>query len=74
MKAFKNGLSFFNSTFNATVTTLDTFAIGARVGSSVSSYFQGDIGELAVYNKSISDADVLRLNRYMGNKWGVTLS
>jgi hypothetical protein len=73
IKAWKNGTLFANGAFNVGVTTLNTFAIGARPTSTITSYFTGDIAELLVYNRAVSESEALYLNRYLGNKWGVTI-
>lgn len=53
-----------------------TTANGLRLfGSGSSTSGAGDVGEVVAYNAtSLSDADVLGVTRFLGNKWGVTVA
>lgn len=74
LKAWKNGTSFYNGTFDVGATTLNTFAIGVRPTSAISNYFNGDIAEVIIYNRALSDAEVASIQKYLANKWGIALS
>lgn len=71
LKAWKDEASFYNGAFNVGATTVNTFALGVRPTSAISNYFNGDIAEIIVYNRDLSDAEVTQVNRYLGNKWGI---
>lgn len=74
LKAWKNGILFANGAFNVGVTTLNTFAIGARPTSTITSYFPGDIAKIIIYIRALSDTEVDTVENYLGNKWGIAVS
>jgi hypothetical protein len=45
--------------------------IGSTIGSAVSS-FQGDIAEIIMYATPLSDPDIVIINKYLVNKYGIT--
>ncbi len=51
---------------------LSDFCIGMG-GSPWGSYMKGQLAELTLYNRHITDNERLYLERYLGNKWGVTV-
>jgi hypothetical protein len=71
LKAFKDGVSFYNSTFNNGLTTLNTFAIGARPSLALSSFFNGVISEVIIYNRALTDAQITYVNGYLFRKYGL---
>lgn len=71
LKAFKNGVSFYNSTFNNGLTTVNTFAIGARPSLTFTSFFNGVISEVIIYNRALTDAQITFVNRYLFRKYGL---
>jgi len=71
LKAFKNGVSFYNSTFNNGLTTLNTFAIGARPALALASFFNGVISEVIIYNRALTDAQITYVNGYLFRKYGL---
>jgi len=73
LKAWKNGTSFYNGSFNVGVTTLNTFALGIRPTSSISNYFSGDIAEILIYNRALSDDQVASIQQYLSTKWRIAL-
>lgn len=52
--------------------------IGAEISGSTSSgfsrYFGGQIGEIMIYNETLSTTQEQELENYLSNKWGITLS
>ena len=56
---------------NGTV-TLDTFSVGSI--TSVSNYWDGVIAEFILYNRAVSSAERVSIERYLGNKWGIVIS
>lgn len=61
-----------NETFDAPYTGYVP-AIGRCIGAGVSfgHPLNGDIGEILLYQPSISDADALKVNTYLNNKWNI---
>lgn len=53
-----------------TACTMKT-AIGGYLSTA---YFKGDIGEVLVYNRSLSTPERRSLEAYLGTKWGLTIS
>lgn len=61
------------STLTATTTSAGTNAITApRIGANSS--LRGDLGELAMYSKALSDSEATAVLKYLSKKWSVTLS
>lgn len=48
----------------------------SRIGytSSTALQFQGWIGEILCWNRAISDADRLKVERWLGKRWGITVA
>jgi hypothetical protein len=58
----------------ATCTTSNSYAL-ARIGGVGSSFpLNGYIAEIVIYSRALSVADVQRVERYLGTKWGVTVA
>jgi hypothetical protein len=58
----------------ATCTTSNSYAL-ARIGGVGSSLpLNGYIAEIVIYSRALSVADVQRVERYLGTKWGVTVA
>lgn len=49
--------------------TYDLFSFGAFVRSTVANYFNGKLGEVAVYSRANTDAEVGALHRYLAAGW-----
>ncbi len=43
-------------------------------GHQAAAYFKGDIGEVLVYNRSLSTPERRSLEAYLGTKWGLTIN
>jgi hypothetical protein len=61
-------------TFNRTST--DKGSIGARVtsGDASTNGLVGYLHEVVVYNSVLSAQQVAAVERYLGNKWGITVA
>ena len=58
----------------ATCTTSNSYAL-ARIGGVGASYpLNGYIAEIVIYSRALSVADVQRVERYLGTKWGLTVA
>jgi len=42
--------------------------------TSTTSYYNGDIKEILIFNSTISDSDVIKINYYLSQKWGLVSS
>jgi hypothetical protein len=61
------------STLTASTVNAGTNAItGPRVGSN--NGLRGDLGELAMFSRALSDAEATAVLRYLSKKWNVSLS
>lgn len=75
-----NGFVFSNGTQIATVAvgniagSPNVYTIGVLFGPVANYYLNGDIAEIVAYNGNISAAQKLLVNRYLGNKWGITVA
>ena len=50
----------------------DAGYIGSRLDTD--GYLNGTIFEILIYNRSLSAAEIIRINRYLSNKWSITIS
>lgn len=58
----------------ATCTTSNSYAL-ARIGGVGSSFpLNGYIAEIVIYSRALSVADVQRVERYLGTKWGLAVA
>jgi hypothetical protein len=62
IETFTTGTSFTNS---------NDRSIGAIPGAGEDQYFKGDLAELAVYNRALSNVEVLTLVRYFNTKYAI---
>lgn len=62
-----------NSSATGTLTnaTLSTFYVGVNASPG---YFIGNIGEVIIFNRGLSDKERKDVEQYLGKKWGITLS
>lgn len=49
-------------------------ALGANRISGLEKYFQGDIGEVIIFKKSLNIEDRKSVEKYLGKKWSITVS
>lgn len=54
-------------------TTIDRVAIGSYPRSANGSFWDGQIGEICLYNTLLTTAQILTVVQYMGTRWGVTI-
>jgi len=54
--------------------TCNNLCIGCRPRSTNDLKWQGFVGEIIIYNNSLSTADITVLTRYLGNKWNISVS
>jgi hypothetical protein len=59
--------------FTGTI-TLDRFTVGGQRRTNFEEWLNGQIMELIIYPSALSTSQRQQVERYLGNKWGVTLS
>ena len=79
----RNSANKVDASFNNAVFTRlfsDVAQVGTCVWNSIgiddattSSDWQGDIGEIIIYNRALSTAEISIVNRYLSAKWGITI-
>ena len=65
-----NGTASTNS-LGANV-TLDEFQVGAGPGAA--NFHTGGIAEIIIYNRLLTAGEMVQINRYLSNKWGIAIS
>jgi hypothetical protein len=69
-----NGVNFIDQSTASAKTGLIAYD-NAQIGRYHStSYYQGDIAEIIIFNKSITDNEKKDVEQYLSKKWGITLS
>lgn len=68
--ASNNGIAGTNT--GSAVATIDRAWIGARTNGGTSHI--GPIGEIIMYNRLLSSAETILVNRYLSAKWAITIS
>jgi hypothetical protein len=73
METWKNRVkaNVAQSGMNLGVNTFNTASIGATQKNTVGDYFKGMIGEVAIYNTGLSEANILGIMRAMQDRWGI---
>lgn len=66
-----NGAAITNL-LGAAVSTVDAAYIGSRADTSL--YMNGGICELIIYNRALSALEILTMNQYLSQKWGIAIS
>ena len=73
--------SYTNATTNASGSamdvgniTVDRFAIGALLRPTAGQFFNGVISEVIIYNTALTDEQRISIQRYLGNKWGISVA
>jgi hypothetical protein len=62
-----------SKTFTGTLTT-NTTSVGAEIPAGTAGVFlDGDIAELVVYSRSLTDSEVTVVEEYLEEKWNITL-
>lgn len=74
--SFLNGniASFTNPTGSAGNFNIQNIRVGARqVSGSASFFWNGDIGEIIIYNRDLSTLERQQVESYLSSKWSITL-
>ena len=69
-KGFLNG--FHITSENNTL--IDSTDVSAIFGATDAKSFKGDIGELLIYDRVLSNAEILSVENFLGNKWQIDVN
>lgn len=67
-----NGATAVTNASGANESGIDSATIGSELGTVL--FLTGAIAEIIVYSRALSTAEINQVNRYLSNKWGITLS
>ena len=77
LKLYSNGKDMGGTTIGPTLTpSIGTYitSIGKQLDASVNyNYFTGNIAEIIVYNRCLSDTERNQIHNYLANKWRIPL-
>ncbi len=68
--SFNNGVPVTSS--NATDVTCTEMFIGSR--DALFDFIIGSIAEIIIYNRALTAAEIIQVNRYLSQKWNITIS
>lgn len=68
----RNNGTASTATTGALCNTIDRAYIGSR--SATDLYLTGGIGEILIYNRLLTAAEIIQVNRYLSVKWGITIA
>lgn len=66
----KNGLTINFSSLGSGGSTSDTASADARIGGAQTQWFDGDVGEVLVYQSVPTDTEISRIEGYLNSRWG----
>lgn len=72
--AYVNGATITTFTENHPDTGLTSFALGAITGTGATDFFDGYLAEFIVFTRAIKIEERQAIERYLGKKWGITVS
>jgi hypothetical protein len=71
MTLYKNGVSVGNPLTVTLNTNNETFRIGAGYNAGLIEFFQGDIGEVVVFNRALNATEIARMKMYITTYWSL---
>lgn len=69
LTAFKNGTAGTPQNATQNSSTVNQFAVG--IASGTAQYWQGHIGEILIYNRSLTNSEMSSVNAYLQGRWGL---
>lgn len=70
VRVYANGLADNSKPYTRSGTlTLNSFSVGAVRRNTVSGYFNGDVAEIIIYTRALTDEEINRVGRYLAEKW-----
>jgi hypothetical protein len=75
LEILENGGSLTESTLAGSNKTINTTSTFARIGSNqdISTFYEGDISEVIVYDKELNDAELIIVHNYLSAKYNIGL-
>ena len=67
--SYKNGTKGFSTGTMASSNSTGVLRLGQQ-----STYLNGLIGEVIIYNRELTQAEITKVNNYLQNKWNITVS
>ena len=69
---FANGAQLGADTaMDVNLLTVDRFALGAQVRTTVNNYVNGDLGDQLVWNRALTLSELARVVRWLGQRWSI---
>lgn len=56
---------------SADITDIDNTTYPLRIGTGRDSYYEGDVGEIIIYNKLLTLSERVKIENYLATKWNV---
>jgi hypothetical protein len=60
--------------FQTAGNTSNTDSAAINIGTDSSSFLNGDIAEIIVYNRALNTSELAQVHRYLARKWGIQLA
>jgi len=78
IKIYYNGLPYSQYTLatfggNSSATNSSFVRMGANAAATAAQFFSGEICELIVYNRALSEDEIGRIHAYLAAKWGINI-
>jgi len=69
---YANGTAQSSSTVNAAIVQSTTGLVIGSLASGTSRFYNGDMCEILIFNRSLSSTEMKQVHTYLGQKWGIS--
>jgi len=69
---YANGTAQSSSTVNAAIVQSTTGLVIGSLASGASRFYNGDMCEILIFNRSLSSTEMKQVHTYLGQKWGIS--